>query len=388
MGSLVKDSRNRSKYWYACFRSSDGRRLKKSTETADRKTAEKVLQALEQGEELASNGSLTEPRLRELLNQTLERVTGKKAFDPTIREWLEHWLKNEEGTVEPGSLIKYRQAVQLFLKHLGPRSEQRLEAISTRDVLAFRDELVEQGRAPSTVNLLVRKILGRPFLLAHKQGLISINPIVMVKALTDHSKPKKGTFTGEQIEMLLANATDDWRGLILAGLYTGARLVDLARLKWSNVDLAEKTISFWQRKTRRAVKIPIHTELLDHLIAIPSHDSDDEPVFPTLYDKPGAGKSGLSMAFKRLMEKSGVAAGQGRVRKKGGVGRSTSNLSFHSLRHSFNSILANAGVAQEIRQKLTGHANSDMNTLYTHHELATIRAAIEQMPRISKGAKE
>ena len=50
-----------------------------------------------------------------------------------------------------------RQAVELFLKHLGPRSQQRLEAISTRDVLAFRDELIEQGRAPSTVNLLVPK---------------------------------------------------------------------------------------------------------------------------------------------------------------------------------------------------------------------------------------
>jgi hypothetical protein len=43
-----------------------------------------------------------------------------------------------------------------------------------------------------------------------------------------------------------------------------------------------------------------------------------------------------------------------------------------SLRHSFNSALANAGVSREIRQKFTGHASADMNTLYTRHEFEAV----------------
>jgi hypothetical protein len=55
-----------------------------------------------------------------------------------------------------------------------------------------------------------------------------------------------------------------------------------------------------------------------------------------------------------------------------------------SLRHSFNSALANAGVSQELHQKLTGHASADLNIIYTYHELETIRSAIKTLPRLPK----
>jgi hypothetical protein len=44
--------------------------------------------------------------------------------------------------------------------------------------------------------------------------------------------------------------------------------------------------------------------------------------------------------------------------------------------------MANAGVSQEIRMKLTGHASAEMNTIYTHHELEPLRAAIARIPAI------
>jgi integrase len=53
------------------------------------------------------------------------------------------------------------------------------------------------------------------------------------------------------------------------------------------------------------------------------------------------------------------------------------------LRHSFNSALANLGVSQEIRQKLTGHTSAEMNAIYTHHELAPLRAAVEMLPALA-----
>jgi integrase len=68
--------------------------------------------------------------------------------------------------------------------------------------------------------------------------------------------------------------------------------------------------------------------------------------------------------------------------KKGGEGRTVRTLTFHSLRHSFNSALANAGVSQEIRMKLTGHVSAEMNNGYTHHELEPLRAAIQRIPSI------
>jgi len=45
--------------------------------------------------------------------------------------------------------------------------------------------------------------------------------------------------------------------------------------------------------------------------------------------------------------------------------------------------MANAGVSQEIRQKLTGHASAEMNAQYTHHELEPLRAAVRLLPPIA-----
>jgi hypothetical protein len=67
-------------------------------------------------------------------------------------------------------------------------------------------------------------------------------------------------------------------------------------------------------------------------------------------------QSGLSSQFTRIVETAQIG---GRIlRAATGKGRKQSSLSFHSLRHSFVSALANAGVASDLRQKLAGHTDS------------------------------
>jgi integrase len=54
------------------------------------------------------------------------------------------------------------------------------------------------------------------------------------------------------------------------------------------------------------------------------------------------------------------------------------------LRHSFNSALANAGVRQEIRMKLTGHSSVGINDRYTHHAMKPQEQAMSVLPSFSK----
>ena len=59
-------------------------------------------------------------------------------------------------------------------------------------------------------------------------------------------------------------------------------------------------------------------------------------------------------------------------------GEKSSGLkSFHSLRHTFISQMANANVSQELRRKLAGHASDEMNDLYPHTQVETLRQAVE-----------
>jgi integrase len=191
-------------------------------------------------------------------------------------------------------------------------------------------------------------------------------------------------FTPDQVGALIAAAQGDWKGAILCGYYTGLRLKDVTELRWESTDAGLTKLELIPRKTRRKRKnrkvvLPIHPQFAEWLKK-QTRGIGKAPVFPSLAGKSGSGKSGLSMAFKRIMACAGI---QGRMlRQRNGEGRSQSSLTFHSLRHSFNSALANADVAQEIRQALTGHASAAMNEVYTHRQLEPLRAAIAKLPRI------
>jgi integrase len=213
---------------------------------------------------MARAGEITEAQLRKVLSSTLQRVTGKAIHAPTIAEWLNDWIKAREGTAAPSTLRKYRQVVGDFLRHLERRADSKLEAITPADFVSFRDFLLEGGRTPQTVNQLVRKVLAAPFTLAVKLGQIPANPLVAIAPLRTIAA-QKGVFTSEQVAALVAAAEGDWKGVILAGYYTGARLQDVTNLQWSSVDLDQRMITFRAQKTGTKILVTIHSDLEDYL---------------------------------------------------------------------------------------------------------------------------
>ncbi len=80
------------------------------------------------------------------------------------------------------------------------------------------------------------------------QGLLPNNPAETVDRVTSDAA-EKGVFIPKDIAKLLSVADDEWKRLIRAGFYTGARLGDLAKLRRKDVDLARMSISFGQIKT-------------------------------------------------------------------------------------------------------------------------------------------
>ena len=70
---------------------------------------------------------------------------------------------------------------------------------------------------------------------------------------------------------------------------------------------------------------------------------------------------------------------------KGKGSHQFSRRTFHSLRSSFNSALANAGVSQEIRVKFTGHSSNAMNDRYTKLDRKPLGDAIGKLPKLDEG---
>jgi integrase len=312
-------------------------------------------------EKLAGEKRLTESQCRKVIAQMYERTVGEPLHFKTAREYLTEWVESKKNETELRAWLKYDQIVTDFLAYIGVKANRLLREITPADIRSYRDALKRKGLAAPTVNHAV-KILRMPFKAAHDTGYIDINPNTKntVRPVKDEARNvEKDVFTREQLsELVKAAPSEDWTGAILCGYYTGLRLRDIADLQWSVVDLERRIIKVTTRKTGKTVTVPIHPQFAARLDK-QTRGIGKAPVFPTLAGKAGGGKSGLSMAFRRIMERAKI---KGRLlREANGVGRSQSSLSFHSLRHGFVSAMANAGVAQELRQKLTGHASAEMN---------------------------
>lgn len=336
----------------------------------------------------ASEGRLTEAQARQVINSILEHSGQDPIVFYKTKDWFNEWLSDKTQAKEATTAKKYKQVVDRFLAHIGRKADVGLGNLTVSDIRSFRGNLHSEGRAASTVNDLVSKILSAPLAKAVRLGYIAINPCAALEPLAE-IESEAGTFSLDQLKLLTQTASSkDWKGLILAGFFTGQRMGDLANLRWKQVDLNAQIITIEkQGKTGVGVAIPIHSDLLDHLMTLDVADDGNAPVFKELAGKSGSGKSGLSETFKRIMVKAGIAL-EKRLEAKGDVGRGRNKLSFHSLRHSFNSAMANAGVPEEVRQKLTGHRDKDTHKIYTHLDLPALKNAVDLVPSLSSLEKE
>jgi len=217
--------------------------------------------------------------------------------------------------------------------------------------------------------------------MAMRQGLVSVNPCLAIESIRDR-EIHKGVFTPEQVSALIEAATSEWAGLIPLAFYTGARLGDCASLRWKHIDLVSEiaTIRIKQGKTGRGIVIAVHPLLEDYLLRLPAPKTDEAFLFPTLAQQAQRHVGLLSRAFREIMRAARIE--ESVIRERGEAGRKVYSLSFHSLRHSFSSILANAGIPEELRMALTGHTTRSVHQHYTHHELARLRDAVSVLPKL------
>jgi integrase len=371
----------RSPYWFACYTDPIGRRLKKSTRLTSKSKALEVARKLQQASDEARHGVLTEARTRELLSEVLESVNGEGLRIFTVKQWLDHFVKQKKKSRSDQTAARHEQMMREFIEFLGPRANLNIAAITSKDISDFRDRRQSLGLAPATVNLDVT-ILSSAFNSAWKQGHVSANPCAAIEPLKDKPQ-RKHVFTPEQVSAIVKTAQGDWKGLILTAFYTGARFGDCANLRWQDIDLVSKTIRFQPRKTGGEIVTVVHPALQDFFLSLPAPESDDAFVLPSLA---GRNVSPLSKCFRKIMEQARIE--QLVIRERSKSGRSVNALSFHSLRHSFSSILANAGVSEELRMALTGHTTRDMHRRYTHHELERLRDAVAVLPTIATPQSE
>ena len=202
----------------------------------------------------------------------------------------------------------------------------------------------------------------------------------------------------------------EWKLLIMTGIYTGMRLGDCCRLKWEDVHLERGIIQIVPEKTKkhmhgRLITIPIHESLLDVLQTVMhevrgkreegKEESEHSSLLPLTSSLLPAGafvnpkiaemynkrKWQLDEGLRRIFKAANITMS---VRMEGRC-RKTVVASFHSLRHTFVSLSANAGVPLPVVQSIVGHCSTAMTRHYYHENLDALRKAVDAIPAVGGG---
>ncbi len=297
------------------------------------------------------------------------------------RTFFNAWLEGVKAKKAVKTAVRYGAPVRDFLLHLEDRADADIKSITGSEVQAFIDAEARSGKSGTTVSLNA-KVLRAVFNSAVRKGVIERNPLGLVD-VPEAVHEERAPFTAGEVDLLLATTKGtEWETAILLGAYAGMRIGDATHLKWESVDLAGQVLRFRPEKTKtkkRELEIPMHGRLYAHLEALASATGRTPFLCPMLATQAVSGRVGLSEQFNAVMAKAGVAKDI-IVNEKPGAGRNFSKKSFHSLRHSFLSGLANSNVPEDVRHKLGGHTNSKVAARYAHLTTETLRKAVEKLP--------
>ena len=196
-------------------------------------------------------------------------------------------------------------------------------------------------------------------------------------ARREHIAHTKRPFTIEELKTIIEKANGEMKTLFMLGTFTGLRLADTATLRWNETDLARGIIRRIPRKTKRtgkAVIIGIPTILGEHLAGLERLGLFIMPETAAAYERD---ESAVCKKIQAHLEQCGI-----QTATPGAGKRAVVVAGFHSLRHSFVSLHAQAGTPQAVLMKLAGHGNPMMSEHYTHISEATARTAAAALPHI------
>ena len=336
----------------------DGKILDMSLGTSDKQVAEKKLAELIREKEHERAGFIPPKAARDAAQRKLAEHLEDFLGDMRRRGKSEKYLANIEFRV--GRLIK--DCVWNFAKDATAdgfqawmRGQDKLKDKTANDYLeaarCFFNWLVRLGRAGSNPLLSVEK----------------------VKTKTGKAEEIRA-LSSDEMRRLLAVAGER-KPIYLMAVHTGLRASELAALKWSDLHLDAVTPFMKVRasttKNGKSADMRLHPELKEALVELKSNGgTESDFVFN--------GTIRIER-FRRDLIKAGVAPRDAMGRK----------AVFHSLRHTFGTNLANAGVASRVAMSLMRHSDRRLtDKIYTDESLLGTWAAFDSLPNYSQPASQ
>lgn len=302
---------------------------------------------------------------------------------PLSEAWAVYEKSPERAT--PATVAEaqsYRATFQEFLDWLDA-PQKNVRDITPEIGERYAEYMRSQKIAVSTHNRKIKRI--RRVFRVLREYWSGENPFQSPTLLRKEREEREQdvrrlSFTREQEQLLQVVLDDDKhkvmnkpevRVVYYLGMFTGQRMKDCVLLRWNKINFNLKRIWVKQFKTGKEVTIPIAPKLMEILQgALAWKTSETDYVCPNIaarYNKTNAigknvGNNLVNIDMLRVIRWIGLepsVAVPGRDKKVTVYG-------FHSLRHSFASFCAEAGVPQATVVSILGADSEIVNKYYTH----------------------
>jgi integrase len=294
-----------------------------------------------------------------------QRPTAHAPVPYTVCDALDDYFAHRAAKSPSVSLeIDRSKAKAAITPELG---EHKVAALSTRELLRWRDGLVLAGedreamrRAQATANrnwTVLRAALNH----AYATGKVPADEAWRrVKPFRSVDRARTRFLSVAESKRILNAMPADFRRLARGALYSGLRLGELLALRVANV--MDEQVHVRHSKAGRPRTVPLSAEGSEFFDEITAGRAGDELVFPR-HD----GQPWRRMDASRYMARASVAA---KIRPP---------VTFHDLRRSYASLLINRGTDAEVIRELLGHADLRMTIrAYAHLLNRTVAKVVKK----------
>ena len=264
---------------------------------------------------------------------------------------------------------------------------RKVTELAVSDVERLLHQMAGQGYARATI-AGTRTLLRRALRRAERDGLVGRN-VADLSEMPAAPRRKSRAMTLAQVRQLLGSGlTPWWRAYITTGVTCGLRPGELLGLLWDDVDFAAGVIRVRQSMKDNGTLAELKTEQSRRTLVMPAAAA---AALRALRADQAAARLRLGLAWAdtglvfcgplgRGRKLRGVRASFARVTERAGIGRGWMP---RELRHTFVSVLSDAGIDIEDIADAAGHINSNVTrTVYRHQISDKVARAAEAMDRV------
>ena len=276
----------------------------------------------------------------------------------TFADVYDMWSKKKFPTVSDSAK---RGHITAF-KHSAPLHNMKMRDIRVNDM----DAIIQSIAGGHQVQQKIKTLWNQMFKYAMEYDIIQKDYSAFVKLRDKEPETTRDAIAKEDIERLWGEVDkgNETAELAIIYIYTGLRATELLEVTKDNVFL-DKRIMIAGKKTEAGKdrKIPIHRAILpliekrmneggEYLITIEKKSKR----VPLRY-------SNFTISYwNKFMEELGM------------------NYTVHYARHTFATLMREAGIEEDIRKVILGHKSTDITDRYTHISDEMLVEAIDKLP--------